>query len=271
MVEALGGFDPKATYDDASWDYEDTSRGFWQYLSLRTIERLRLQPGERVLDVACGTGPSLLAAAERVGPSGRVVGLDYADQMLAIAREKVRVSGVQNVEVHVGDMTAIGQPEHPYDAVVCVLGIFFVDDMPALVRAFYDLVCPSGGRVGVTVFDERFFDPLRDVFVDAVRQVAPEFEVVEPWRRTEDLSVLRRVFDVAELHEVEIETEDDTLPLNSSYDWWRIVMGSGLRRTVSALGKDLAARVRARCDAYIENERVDEVVTRSRYALVLRE
>ena len=118
MTGALGGFDPKATYDDASRDYEDASRDFWQYLSFRTVERLRLQPGERVLDVPCGTGPALMAAAERVGPTGRVVGLDYADRMLAIAREKVRASGVQNVEVHIGDMTAIAPPEKPYDVTV---------------------------------------------------------------------------------------------------------------------------------------------------------
>jgi ubiquinone/menaquinone biosynthesis C-methylase UbiE len=271
VVEALGGFDPRVTYDDASWDYEDSSRDFWQYLSVRTVDRLGLRAGERVLDVPCGTGHSLIAAAQRVGPSGRVVGLDYADQMLAIAREKVRASDLGNVEVHLGDMTAITAPAVPYDAVICVLGIFFVDDMPRLVRSFYDFVRPGGGRVGVTVFGERFSDPLREVFVQVVRQVAPRLEVVEPWRRTEDASVLRSIFDDAGLGEVTIETQDDTLALPSVDDWWRIVMGSALRRTITSLGHDLAGEVRARCAAYIDKEGIDRVVTRSRYAVLVRD
>jgi cyclopropane fatty-acyl-phospholipid synthase-like methyltransferase len=55
VVDSLGDFDPKQTYDEASRDYEDASRQFWQYLSTRTVDRLSLRPGERVLDVPCGT------------------------------------------------------------------------------------------------------------------------------------------------------------------------------------------------------------------------
>lgn len=271
MVEALGGFDPKAIYDDASADYEVASRQFWQYLSVRTVDRLRLQPGERVLDVPCGPGPSVIAAAERVGPSGRVLGIDYAEQMLAIARDKVTASGFRNVELRAGDMTAIPAPEEPYDAVVCVLGVFFVDDMPGLVRSLYELVRPSGGRIGVTVFGEHFLHPMRTVFVEAVREVAPGLEVVQPWRRTADVHVLQAIFDDAGIGGVTIHTDDDDLPLESAADWWRAVMGSGLRRTVLALGPDAANQVRARCDAYIENEGIDRLHTRSRYANVVRE
>ena len=271
MVDALGGFDPKATYDDASRDYEDASRDYWQYLSVRSVDRLALRPGDRVLDVPCGTGHALVAAAERVGPSGRVVGLDYAVQMLEIAREKVQAGGLANVDVGVGDMTAIRPPEVPYDAVICVLGIFFVDDMPGLVRSFHGLVRPGGGRVAVTVFGERFVDPLRQVFVEAVAEVAPGLDVVQPWTRTADESVLRRVFHEAGVGEVVIETHDDSFPSRSSDDWWRIVMGSALRRTVTALGPELARQVRARCDAAIRDQHIDQVVTRSRYAVLVRD
>jgi ubiquinone/menaquinone biosynthesis C-methylase UbiE len=264
---ALGDFDPRATYDAASRDYADASRDFWQYLSQRTVERLQLQPGDRVLDVPCGTGPSLLVAAERVGPSGAVVGVDYAEQMLAIAREQVGARGFDNVELKTGDMTALEPPEPPYDAVICVLGIFFVDDMSGVVRSFRELVHPERGRVGITVFGERFFDPLRDVFVAAVADVAPEVEVIQPWCRTESESVLRSLFDGAGFRALSIETDDDTLPLRSPDDWWRIVMGSGLRRTVQAIGPDAAAEVRRRCESHIDEHSVTEVVSRSRYAL----
>jgi ubiquinone/menaquinone biosynthesis C-methylase UbiE len=270
VAGALGGFDPKATYDDASADYEDASREFWQYLSPRTVDRLGLRAGERVLDVPCGTGASLIPAAERVGPSGRVIGVDYAEEMVAIARRKVTSSRLGNVELRVGDMTAIDAPDDSFDAVLCVLGIFFVDDMPDLVRSLFDLVAPDGGRLGVSVFGEHFFDPMRHVFVEAVGEVAPGTAVIEPWRRTEHEAVLRDVFASAGVADVTIETDDDRLPLPSPDDWWRIVMGSGLRRTVQAIGDQAAAEVRARCDAHIRDARVSEVVTRSRYAIALR-
>lgn len=270
MVEALGGFDPKATYDEASRDYEDASRQFWQYLSTRTVERMQLRPGDRVLDVPCGTGPSAIAAARAVGPSGLVVGLDYAEQMLAIARENVAASEVDNVTLGVGDLTALERPAVPYDAVACVLGLFFVDDMPGVVRAFLDLVRPDGGRVGLGVFGERFFDPMRDAFVAAVAEVVPGFDVVQPWCRLDDEAVLRQVLTDAgvAMADVEVTTDEDVLPLPSPDDWWRIVLGSGFRRTTAAIGADATAEVRARCDAYIVEHGVDRIVNRTRTAVI---
>jgi ubiquinone/menaquinone biosynthesis C-methylase UbiE len=262
-------FDARATYDAGALDYQSAGSRYWRYLSTRTVERLGLRAGEHVLDAPCGTGWSLFPESEAVGSSGRVVGVDYAEHMLAIARDGVRERGLVNVELRAGDMTKIEPPPRPYDAVCCVLGIFFVDDMPGLVRSFRDLVQPGGGRVAVTVFGERFFDPMRDVFVEAVGEVAPGLEVIEPWRPTERAEVFEGVFADAGV-DVTIETDDDTLPLADPGDWWRIVMGSGLRRTVTVLGDDAGEQVRARCDAYIADHGVTEVVSRSRYAIVRR-
>lgn len=269
MAEILGGFDPQRTYDDASADYEDACRDFWQYMSTRTVDRLGLEPGDRVLEAPCGTGAALIRLAELVGPSGRVVGIDYAERMLEIARDKVRAAGVDNVELRFGDMTAIA-PDGTYDAVLCALGLFFVDDMPGLVRSFLDLVRPGGGQLAVTVFGEHFFDPMRQVFVSAVAEVVPGFTVAQPWRRTENAEVLRGIFREAGLEEITIETEDDELPLRSTDDWWRIVMGSGLRRTIAAIGEGAAARVRERCNAYVEEHGITTLLNRTHYALAVR-
>ena len=266
MVDALSGFDPQATFDEASAAYEEASRDYWQQLSRETVRRLRLQPGERVLDVPCGNGPSLVMAAELVGPAGQVVGIDYADGMLSVAREKVRASGLANIDVRQGDMTAIAPPGEPYDALLCVLGVFFVDDMAGLVRSFRGLVRP-GGRLAVTVFGERVWEPLRQVFLDAAHAVAPDLEVVQPWRRMDNEPALRGIFEDAGLGDVLIDTVDEMHPLPSAADWWRIVMGSSLRRAVVALGEEGAVEVRARCDRYVADNGVRELATRSRYAI----
>jgi ubiquinone/menaquinone biosynthesis C-methylase UbiE len=270
MAGPLGGFDPKSTYDEAARDYEDASREFWQYICLRTVELLAPAAGERVLDVPCGSGPSVVAAAQRVGPSGTVVGVDFAEQMVAIAGEQASSAGLANVRLTVADMTALGRSGlEPFDVIVCSLGLFFADDMPGLLRSLSGLLRP-GGRLGVAVFGEHVFDPMRQVFVETVGELAPEVEVLEPWRRTEDVAVFRGVFDEAGIDDVAIDTHDDRLPLRSGDDWWRIVMGSGFRRTVAALDEPVADEVRRRCGAYIAGHGVDEIVNRSHYAMARR-
>lgn len=267
MGDGLGSFDAQAIYDEVARDYEVASRQFWQQLSTRTVGGLGLFPGQRVLDVPCGTGPSLLAAAERVGQSGYVVGIDYSDQMVAIAREKTKAAGLGNVEFRIGDMTTLQPGAVPFDAVVCCLGLFFAPDMPDLIRTLIRLVRPDTGRLAVTVFGQQLFDPVRAAFVDIVSAVAPEVDLIEPWRRTEDLSVFRSVFRDAGVDDVAITTVEDRLPLPSPDDWWSIVMGSGFRHTVTALGEDRAATVRDRCTTHIRDHGIDEIVTNAYYAI----
>lgn len=264
---SAAGFNAQSIYDEAARDYEDASRDYWQYIPTRTLERLDLRAGERVLDVPCGTGPSVLLAAERVGPEGRVVGIDYAEQMLAITAEKVRAAGHTNVDLAVADMTKLDPADfEPFDAVICSLGLFFVDDVAGLLRTLAALLRP-GGRLGVAVFGEHVFDPIREFFIETAGRLSPGVEILEPWKRTEDIAVLRAAFEAAGLTDVTIDTEDDRLPMPSPDDWWRVVMGSGFRRTVVALDAPTAAELRQRCDAYFVDNGIEEILIRARYAV----
>ena len=268
MSDPLRGFDPKGTYDAASLDYERGSRDFWEQISSRTVALASPVPGESVLDVACGTGPSVVAAARAVGPDGHVLGVDYADQMLAIAQEKVTVAGLANVELRAGDMTDLALPPASFDVVLCVLGLFFVDDMPRLVQSLWELLKP-GGRLATTVLGDQFFAPMLDVFVEAVHAEHPGFDVVEPWRRTEDPATLRAIMTDAEVPAYEIHSEVDVLTVEPS-DWWRIVMGTGLRRTAMALDPNEAQGVRERCERFMREHEVRQVDLSSHYMIAAR-
>jgi ubiquinone/menaquinone biosynthesis C-methylase UbiE len=268
VSDPLRGFDPKATYDAASSDYEDASRDFWQYLSTRAVELATPKPGETVVDVACGAGPGLLAASTAVGPTGCVIGIDFATQMLAIARERVRAAGAGNVELRTGDMTALDIEPGSIDVVICVLGVFFVDDMPGLLRSFWSLLRP-GGRMVITVLGERFFDPMIDVFIDAVQAERPGFDVVQPWRRIGDVATFRALAEDAGLSGFTLREDIDALTLAGPDDWWRIVTGSGLRRTAEALGDETAVRVRARCGEAMQERGVRDVELSSQHLLAV--
>ena len=194
MPESLGAFDPTTIYDEAVKEYEDASSEFWRYLSDHAVQLLGLQPGERVLDVPCGTGHSVFPAAERVGPSGQVVAFDISERMVGFVHEKAARLQLGNIEVAVADMARLDPPDEPFDAVLCSLGIFFVPDMPAALRGLAAQVRP-GGRLALAVFGESFYEPLRTTFVEAVHESAPAVEVVEPWSRVRTEADLRDLFE----------------------------------------------------------------------------
>lgn len=104
--------------------------------------------GSRVLDVACGTGATTREAAERVGPEGRVIGLDRNDGMLAVAA--ARAPGIEWVE---GLAEALAFEDNSFDVVLCQFGLMFFDDRAKALREMSRVVRPSG-RVALTVWGE---------------------------------------------------------------------------------------------------------------------
>lgn len=106
-----------------------------------------VREGDRVLDVACGTGALTLAAARIAGPSGSVVGLDANPEMLAVARRKPA-----QIEWLEGKAEDLPQPDNSFDAVVSQFGIMFFDDKPQALREMMRVLKP-GGRLAVAVCD----------------------------------------------------------------------------------------------------------------------
>ncbi len=114
------------------------------------VRELRLAPGQRVLDLGCGTGLSLPLLRARVGAQGAVVGLDASDSMLDQARRRVRRAGWSNVDLVAGDATAVaeGLLGRRFDAVLATYVLSLVPDWRAAWRSLHAAVRP-GGRVAV--------------------------------------------------------------------------------------------------------------------------
>jgi ubiquinone/menaquinone biosynthesis C-methylase UbiE len=119
-------------------------------LAARLVDGAALRPGERVLDAACGTGVVARMAAERVAPTGNVVGLDLNEAMLAVARAHASAAGAA-IEWRQGDCVALPFAARTFDVVLCQQALqFFADRGRAL--AEMRRVLAAAGRLGLDVF-----------------------------------------------------------------------------------------------------------------------
>jgi ubiquinone/menaquinone biosynthesis C-methylase UbiE len=259
-------FDAPGTYDAAAADYDLASARFWAFVSERTVGRLDLARGVLVLDVPSGPGWSALAAAEAVGPGGRVVGMDLAPRMVALAREKARQRKLPNIEFLVSDMTRLTQPPERFDAVVCVLGLFFVNDMAEQVAKLWRLVRP-GGLLAITTMGRNFFSPLYDVWKTEVESELERTDVVGPWERTSNPAVVSDLMRFGGVPGSEVAEEDRELCLETPEAWWEIVMGTGMRKWVNDLGEDAARRVREHNLQWVREHRIDSLKLSAIYAM----
>jgi SAM-dependent methyltransferase len=137
------------------------------------MERAHLQPGEQVLDVGCGSGPSTAAAATAVHPGGTVTGIDIAAPMIAAARQRIRD---RDIEWIVGDAESYPLPEERYDAIISQMGLMFFTNNA---KAFANLAraCRAGGRLVGVVWPTRDKISMFNFLFNSVRQTLDRLNI----------------------------------------------------------------------------------------------
>lgn len=141
-------------WDLAATQYEPLWRDQLAPAQARLIACAALTPGERVLDVACGTGIIALSAAARVAPGGYVVGVDLSDRMIGVARRRAMQEHCANVSFERADAEQLRLPDDSFDVAFCALGLMY---MPSPERALLEMrrVLRPGGRIVLAVWGER--------------------------------------------------------------------------------------------------------------------
>jgi ubiquinone/menaquinone biosynthesis C-methylase UbiE len=136
-------------------------------LTATMLDAVALEPGDRVLELACGPGGLGLAAAERVGSQGEIVLSDVVPAMTEIAAARAMDRGLGNVSTLDLDLERIDQPDESYDAVLCREGIMLVPD-PKQAAMEVRRVLKPGGRAAVSVWGPQERNPWLGAMLGAV-------------------------------------------------------------------------------------------------------
>jgi SAM-dependent methyltransferase len=139
----------------------------------RTMDGLVLEPGSRVLDVGCGTGPTTIELARRVVPGGAALGIDIAPSMLEAARARAVRERVENAEFVVGDAQSDDLGDGAFDAVFSQFGVMFFSD-PATAFANLRRAVRDGGRIAFACWQGIFANEWMLVPGSAVATVTGE-------------------------------------------------------------------------------------------------
>jgi len=200
------------TYTRAS-DTFDTLP-FWHHFGQCTVDRLALAPGARVVDLCCGTGASALPAAVAVGPSGHVLGVDVTPALIAVARRRAADGGLSQAHFQVADVGTLDLPGGSIDAVQSVFGLFFVDDMAAMLRRAWHWLAP-GGRLVTTSWGETVLEPGEAWFWEALLAEDPSIARLSHAARLATPEALVNVHRAAGLPDPEVTVEHWRMPLPS--------------------------------------------------------
>ena len=141
-------------WDKASADYERSWLRQLEPAHAKLLATAGLGPGERVLDVACGTGLVTFAAAAAVGPRGTVVGVDLSDGMVERCRARARERGLGHVRVERMEAEVLALPDASFDAALCALGLMYVPDARKALAEMRRVLAP-GGRAVAAVWGQR--------------------------------------------------------------------------------------------------------------------
>lgn len=180
----------------------------------RIVDVAAVRAGERVLDVACGTGVAARAALERVGRAGAVVGLDVNEQMLEVAQR-----GGGSIEWRAGRAEDLPFADATFDAVLCLFGLMFFEDRARALQEMARVVRP-GGRVAVAVWASLDAIPGYAAVAALLRRLfgARAAAALESPFALGDASLLREVIAAAGL-EADLATLEGTARFASLDEW----------------------------------------------------
>jgi ubiquinone/menaquinone biosynthesis C-methylase UbiE len=229
------------------------------------------EPGERVLDIATGTGVVAVEAALRVGPDGSVQATDLVPEWESLVAATAAAAGVQNVSFAAMPSESLALPDASFDVVLCQFGLMFADDPLRALREMWRVLRP-GGKLGITVWSvpERLDVFLLTRLVGAALPPPVEEPVATPWRLGAPGLIEGFVAD-AGFRDVALTPLTLSFVVDDAAEEWNRWKDSGnpVAQALAALPEGQRAQIRERAFAALEALRDDEGIRVASEALLV--
>ncbi len=183
------------TYDNSDWHLQ---------IARRLVEYGQVSSGQQVLDIATGTGHVAIAAAQIVGPEGRVIGVDISAGMLDVARNKALELNLNNTEFLLADAENLDFPGNSCERIFCSSAFIWMSDLHAALTHWHTFLKP-GGIIGIHAFADTAF--VGGVVTQKVAEkYGISFNMSKP---TGTVEKCRNLLQQAGFKEIEIQIEQD--------------------------------------------------------------
>ncbi len=223
-----------AGFNLASVGYDRQAVRFLALTARRLVELAGIDSGETILDVATGTGAAASALSPIVGANGRVIGIDLAQDMLAVAQRNITTEGLSNIDLQLGDGEHLSFSNNSFDKVICASGIFFLPDMLAGLCDWLR-VTKAGGVVAFSSFGENAFNPMREMYATKIQSYGVEFPTPRGIQRLNTTEKCSDLMQQAGFIDFDIRPEQLGYYLSNVDDWWDILLHTGFRHSLSQL------------------------------------
>jgi ubiquinone/menaquinone biosynthesis C-methylase UbiE len=226
-----------AVFDRVAAGYDREALRFFAFAADRLVFTVNPRPGTKLLDVATGTGAAALAAAQALGPAGRVTAIDLAPGMLRQLEAKLDQFSLRTIDVHPMDAAALEFRRDYFDTVLSSFGLFFLPDMAAGLREWVRVTRP-GGTVAFTCFGVGAFEPMGSLLLQRLERYGVTFSADSPRsasERLKDPQVCRALMESVGLESVGVQSQQLGYHLRNEDEWWEVVWNSGYRGLVERL------------------------------------